>query len=168
MASNLKNLSSYNINEIPDAGSFRFGIVVSEWNNDITGRLLEGAVDTLTKNRVKEDNIFTYAVPGTFELTLGAQLIAENVFVDAIIAIGCVIQGETPHFNYICQGVTQGLTDLNIKYNIPVVFGVLTTNNLKQAQERAGGKHGNKGDEAAITAIKMIHLQKKIEQLKND
>jgi 6,7-dimethyl-8-ribityllumazine synthase len=168
MASNLKNLSSYNINDIPDASSFRFGIVVSEWNNEITGKLLEGTINTLIKNRVKEDNIFTYTVPGAFELTLGVQLIAENVFVDAIIAIGCVIQGETPHFDYICQGVTQGLTNLNIKYNIPVIFGVLTTNNLKQAQERAGGKHGNKGDEAAITAIKMINLQKKIEMQRNE
>jgi 6,7-dimethyl-8-ribityllumazine synthase len=168
MASNLKNLSIYDINEMPDASAYRLGIVVSEWNYDITGKLLEGAVKTLINNKVKEDNIFTYTVPGTFELTLGAQLIAENVFVDAIIAIGCVIQGETPHFDYICQGVTQGITDLNIKYNIPVIFGVLTTNSLKQAQERAGGKHGNKGDEAAVTAIKMIALQKKIESQKDE
>jgi 6,7-dimethyl-8-ribityllumazine synthase len=164
MATFLKNLSSYNINEIPDASAYRFGIIVAEWNHDITGKLLEGAIKTLIINKVKEENIFTHTVPGTFELTLGAQLIAENINVDAIIALGCVIQGETPHFNFICQGVTQGLTDLNIKYNIPVIFGVLTTNSLKQAQERAGGKHGNKGDEAAITAIKMIHLQQNIEK----
>jgi 6,7-dimethyl-8-ribityllumazine synthase len=166
MATNLKNLSRYDINEMPDATAYRFGIVVSEWNNDITGKLLEGAINTLINNKVREDNIFTYTVPGTFELTLGVQLIAENVFVDAIIAIGCVIQGETPHFDYICQGVTQGITELNIKYNIPVIFGVLTTNNLRQAQDRAGGKHGNKGDEAAITAIKMVALQKKLENQK--
>jgi 6,7-dimethyl-8-ribityllumazine synthase len=164
MASFLKNLSSYNVNEIPDASAYRFGIIVAEWNHDITGKLLEGAIKTLIFNKVKEENIFTHTVPGTFELTLGAQLIAENINVDAIIALGCVIQGETPHFNYICQGVAQGLTELNIKYNIPVIFGVLTTNSLKQAQERAGGKHGNKGDEAAITAIKMIHLQQNIEK----
>ena len=164
MATFLKNLSSYNIKEIPDASAYRFGIIVAEWNHEITGKLLEGAIKTLIFNNVKEENIFTHTVPGTFELTLGVQLIAENINVDAIIALGCVIQGETPHFNYICQGVTQGLTDLNIKYNIPVIFGVLTTNSLKQAQERAGGKHGNKGDEAAITAIKMIHLQQNIEK----
>jgi 6,7-dimethyl-8-ribityllumazine synthase len=166
MATYLKNLSDYNIEEMPDASNFRVGIVFAEWNIEITGKLLEGAIKTLIINKVKEENIFTYPVPGTFELTLGAQLIAENINVDAIIAIGCVIQGETPHFNYICQGVTYGLTELNIKYNIPLIFGVLTTNNLKQAQDRAGGKHGNKGDEAAVTAIKMVSIQKKLERLK--
>jgi len=101
-------------------------------------------------------------VPGTFELTLGAQLMAEKE-VDAVICLGCVIQGETPHFDYICQGVTQGITQLNMNYNIPIVFGVLTTNTLEQAQDRSGGKHGNKGDEAAITAIKMVQLKRDLE-----
>jgi 6,7-dimethyl-8-ribityllumazine synthase len=164
MASILKNLSDYKMEDVPDGSLFRIGIVVAEWNINITGKLAEGAVQTLTKHQVKEQNIFMHMVPGTFELTLGAQLIAENICVDAIIAIGCVIQGETPHFDYICQGVTQGITELNIKYNIPVIFGVLTTANLKQAQERAGGKHGNKGDEAAITALKMIGLQQALEK----
>jgi len=166
MATSLKNLSSYNPEEMPDASSYRVGIVVAEWNFDITGKLLEGAVKTLLDNRVKEENIVTHFVPGTFELTLGAQLIAENEYVDAIIAIGCVIQGETPHFTFICEGVAHGITELNIKYNVPVIFGVLTTNTLKQSTERAGGKHGNKGDEAAVTAIKMIALQKNIEDHK--
>jgi 6,7-dimethyl-8-ribityllumazine synthase len=168
MASTLKNLSEYNFNEMPDAHNFRIGIVVAEWNHEITGKLLEGAIQTLVNNKVREENIFSYFVPGTFELTLGAQLVAENVFVDGIIVLGCVIRGETPHFDFICQGVTQGITDLNIKYNIPVIFGVLTTGNLKQAQERAGGKHGNKGDEAAVTAIKMVHLQREMEKSKNE
>lgn len=166
MASSLKNLSSYNKDEMPDATGFRVGVVVAEWNHEITGKLLAGTVDTLLKNKVKEQDIFVHYVPGTFELTLGAQLIAENIAVDAIIVLGCVIQGETRHFDFICQGVTQGITELNIKYNIPVIFGVLTTGNLRQAQERAGGKHGNKGDEAAITAVKMINLQKVIENNK--
>jgi len=168
MATNLKNLSSYKIEEMPDASNFKIGIVFAEWNIDITGKLLEGAIKTLTDNKVKEDNIFTYPVPGTFELTLGAQLIAENINVDAIIAIGCVIQGETPHFDYICQGVTYGIAELNIKYNIPFIFGVLTTNNLEQAQDRAGGRHGNKGDEAAVTALKMVSIQMKLEKQKNE
>jgi 6,7-dimethyl-8-ribityllumazine synthase len=166
MATSLKNLSSYDINEMPDARAYRIGIVVAEWNYDITGKLLQGAVKTLLDNKVREENIVTHYVPGTFELTLGAQLIAENEYVDAIIAIGCVIQGETPHFTFICNGVAQGITELNIKYNVPVIFGVLTTNSLKQAQERAGGKYGNKGDEAAVTAIKMIALQKSLENHK--
>lgn len=164
MATFLKNLSDYNINEMPDSKEYRIGIVVSEWNNGITDKLLEGAIQTLLENQVKETNIYISHVPGTFELTLGAQLVAENVHIDAIIALGCVIKGETPHFDFICQGVTKGITDLNIKYNIPFIFGVLTTENLKQAQERAGGKHGNKGDEAAVTALKMIGLQKNLER----
>ncbi len=166
MASNLKNLSGYTIEEMPDASGYRIGIAVAEWNDEITGKLLSGAIETLQKNKVKEQDIYVHYVPGTFELTLGAQLIAENIYVDAIIVLGCVIQGETRHFDFICQGVTKGITDLNIKYNIPVIFGVLTTGNLKQAQERAGGKHGNKGDEAAVTAIKMIHLQRSVEKQK--
>jgi 6,7-dimethyl-8-ribityllumazine synthase len=164
MATNLKNLSIYNTDEMPDASEYRIGIVVAEWNQEITGKLLEGAVETLLKNKVKSENIYKQQVPGTFELTLGAQLIAENVNVDAIIVLGCVIQGETRHFDFICQGVTQGITDLNIKYNIPFIFGVLTTQNQKQALERAGGKHGNKGDEAAYTALKMVQLQKNMEK----
>jgi 6,7-dimethyl-8-ribityllumazine synthase len=162
MATNLKNLSSYDSSQMPDAEDYHIGIVVAEWNAEITGALYNGALQTLIKNGVREQNIIKHDVPGTFELTLGAQLMAENYALDAIIALGCVIQGETPHFEYICQGVTYGITQLNIKYDLPVIFGVLTTNNLEQASDRAGGKHGNKGDEAAITALKMVELKQRM------
>jgi 6,7-dimethyl-8-ribityllumazine synthase len=153
------NLSDYDPTAVPDASEMRFGIVVSDWNSDITFSLLNGAVNTLKQHGADTSNIIVKHVPGSFELTLGAQLIAENEDIDAIICLGCVIQGETPHFTYICQGVTMGITQLNIDYNIPVIFGVLTTDNLQQAKDRSGGKLGNKGDEAAITAIKMTALQ---------
>ena len=162
MASNLKNLSDYDINSIPDASNMKFGIVISEWNNEITEALYKGAFETLKKHGAKEENIIKTYVPGSFELTLGAQLMAENVDVDAVIILGCVIQGETRHFDFICNGVTQGITDLNIKYQKPFIFGLLTPNTQQQAIDRAGGKHGNKGDEAAITAIKMINLKNSI------
>lgn len=158
------NLSAYNSGNIPDAGEMRFGIVVSDWNSDVTWSLLDGAVKTLKKHGATEENIVIKHVPGSFELTLGAQFLAEYDDLDAIICLGCVIQGETPHFTYICQGVTQGITQLNLEYNIPFVFGVLTTINLQQAKDRSGGKHGNKGDEAAVTAIKMAALQREIER----
>jgi 6,7-dimethyl-8-ribityllumazine synthase len=157
------NLSDYNPDMIPDAGKMRFGIVVSDWNHQVTGSLLRGAKETLMKHGATENNIIVRHVPGSFELTLGAQFLAEYDDLDAVICLGCVIQGETPHFTYICQSVTQGITQLNLEYNIPFVFGVLTTLNLEQAIERSGGKHGNKGDEAAITAIKMAALQREIE-----
>jgi 6,7-dimethyl-8-ribityllumazine synthase len=154
-----KNLSEYNIHTVPSAENMKFGIVVAEWNYQITGALAQGAFDTLLKHGAKEENITTKHVPGTFELTLGAQFFAEYTDVDAILILGCVIQGETRHFDFICNGVTQGATQLNINYGMPVVFGVLTTDNEQQALDRAGGKLGNKGDEAAITAIKMVALQ---------
>jgi 6,7-dimethyl-8-ribityllumazine synthase len=147
---------------VPSAKGYKFGLVVSEWNNEITDALSQGAVDTLLKNEVKKEDIIVSRVPGTFELSLGAQFMLEYTDSDAVICIGCVIQGETPHFDYICQGVTQGITQVALDYNIPVIFGVLTTNNLEQAKERAGGKHGNKGVEAAVTAIKMVVLQDKM------
>lgn len=159
MATQYKNLSSYNASEIPVAAGMKFGIAVSEWNDKVTFALRDGAVATLIKNGALADDILVVNVPGSFELTLGAQLLAQKN-VDAVICLGCVIQGETPHFDYICQGVSYGITELNLKFNIPVIFGVLTTNTLQQAEDRAGGKHGNKGDEAAITAIKMVQLKK--------
>jgi 6,7-dimethyl-8-ribityllumazine synthase len=164
MSSNIKNLSDYNPKIIPEAGDMIFGIVVSEWNEEITSALLEGCVNTLKKHFVKEENIIIKHVPGSFELTLGAQFMAEYEDVDGVICLGCVIQGETKHFDYICQSVSYGLTDCNLNYNIPVIFGVLTTDNLQQARDRSGGKHGNKGDEAAITAIKMAALQRDMEE----
>jgi 6,7-dimethyl-8-ribityllumazine synthase len=157
------NLSVYDPESVPDAVKMRFGIVVADWNREITWSLLDGAVTTLKKHGVTDDNIVIKHVPGTFELTLGAQFLAEYDDLDAVICLGCVIQGETPHFTYICQGVTQGITQLNMEYNIPFIFGILTTNNQQQAIDRAGGKLGNKGDEAAVTAIKMATLQKEME-----
>jgi len=157
------NLSEYNPESVPDASDMRFGIVVSDWNSKITWALLEGAVNTLKKHGTPASDIIVKHVPGSYELTLGAQFLAEYDDLDAVICLGCVIQGDTPHFTYICQGVTQGITQLNMEYNLPFVFGVLTTNTFEQAEERAGGIYGNKGDEAAITAIKMAALQREME-----
>lgn len=153
------NLSDYDIESVPSAENMRFGIVVSEWNYEITSVLLQGAVDTLQRHDATDENILVKHVPGSFELPLGGQFFAEMENVDAVILLGCVIQGETRHFDYICDGVTQGTVELNLKYKKPFIFGVLTTNDMQQAKDRAGGKHGNKGDEAAVTAIKMVHLQ---------
>ena len=154
-----KNLSLYDSNSVPDGKEMKFGIVVSEWNYEITGALASGAIETLKKHGVKEDDILVSHVPGSFELTLGGQFLAEYTDVEAVILLGCVIQGETRHFDFICQGVAKGATELNIKYNLPVIFGLLTTENQQQALDRAGGRLGNKGDEAAVTAIKMVALQ---------
>ena len=154
-----KDLSAYDINNVPNAENMRFGIVVAEWNFEITSALAQEAKTTLEKHGAKPENILLKYVPGTFELTLGGQFFAELENIDAVILLGCVIQGETRHFDFICQGVTQGTTDLNIKYNKPFIFGVLTTENEQQAKDRSGGKLGNKGDEAAITAIKMLALK---------
>lgn len=165
MSTKNKNLSAYNPNEIPSAKGMIFGIVVSDWNSNITHALLEGAYETLKKQGAKKDNIIVKHVPGTFELTLGAQFMAEYADLDAVICLGCVIQGETRHFDFICQSVTHGITELNMNYNIPFIFGVLTTENMDQASARSGGKHGNKGVEAAVTAIKMAALQKEMEEM---
>jgi 6,7-dimethyl-8-ribityllumazine synthase len=161
------NLSQYDPDKVPDAKRMKFGIVVSVWNNDVTWKLLEGAVNTLHNHGAMDKNLVIKHVPGSFELTIGAQMIAEYDDVDAVICLGCVIQGDTPHFTYICQGVTQGITQLNLEYNIPFIFGVLTVNTKEQALERSGGKYGNKGDEAAITAIKMAALQRDMENNPN-
>ena len=158
------NLSSYNPESVPDAHKMRFGIVVSDWNNDITSSLLKGAEKTLKKHGVSGKDIVVKHVPGSFELTLGAQFLAEYDDLDGVICLGCVIRGETPHFNYICQSVTQGITQLNLDYNIPFIFGVLTTEDHQQALDRAGGRYGNKGDEAAVTVIKMAALQREMEK----
>ncbi len=164
MATNLKNLSDYNSEDLASAEKMRIGIVVAEWNQDITGLLLKGAIDTLTKHGAVKSNITVVYVPGSFELSAGAKMLADTGNFDGIICIGCVIKGDTPHFDYICQGVTQGITSLNLSFNLPFIFGVLTTNTLQQAKDRAGGVHGNKGDEAAVTVIKMISLNKKLNQ----
>jgi len=156
-----KNLSEYKPERIPGAKDMRFAIVVSEWNEDITHAMLEGARNTLLKNGVIPEQIIIEYVPGSFELTAGARMVAETGSFDAVICLGCVIRGETPHFDYICTGVTNGITQLNLHYSIPFIFGVLTTENLQQAKDRAGGKYGNKGNEAAITAIKMAALKRR-------
>jgi 6,7-dimethyl-8-ribityllumazine synthase len=160
MATANNNLSNYDINSIPDAGKMVFGIVISEWNENITKGLLNGTYHTLLKHGAKEENIIIKYVPGTFELPLGAQTLFEKTNVDAVICLGSVIQGETKHFDYVCEGAAMGIKDVALKYNKPTIFGVLTDNTLQQAIDRSGGKHGNKGDEAAVTAIKMVAFQK--------
>ena len=155
MATAFHNLSDYDPNSVPDASNMNFGIVVSEWNPEVTGALLEGAVKTLEKHGALPENIHVKTVPGSFELIYGAHQMTLNDGYDAIIILGCVIRGETPHFDYICQGVTYGIARLNAKSEIPVINGLLTTNDMQQAKDRAGGKLGNKGDECAIDAIKM-------------
>lgn len=160
MASSLKNLSSYDPAHVPDAKDMKFGIVVSEWNEEVTAALLKGAMDTLQRHGASKEHIYVMTVPGSVELTFGGRIIAEKHDLDAVICLGCVIQGETPHFDYVCQSVTHGITELNLDYDIPFIFGVLTTKDQQQALDRCGGKHGNKGDEAAVTAIKMVGLKK--------
>lgn len=159
MSSVNNNLSVVKGGEVPSAEAYSFGIVYSEWNSEITEALKEGAIKTLLANGAKKDSIIIRSVPGSFELVLGAQLMMEQTDVDAVICLGCVIQGETRHFDFICDAVAHGIMQLNIDFELPVVFGVLTTDNQQQAIDRCGGKHGNKGDEAAITAIKMLTLQ---------
>ena len=153
-----KNLSHFEA-PLPSAADMKFGIVVSEWNPEVTNALRDGAVRTLRECGCSDENIIVRYVPGTFELPMGARFFAEHTDVDGVIVLGCVIQGETRHFDYVCQGVTQGVTQLMLSSNMPVAFGVLTTENLQQAIGRAGGKYGNKGDEAAATAINMVKLQ---------
>jgi 6,7-dimethyl-8-ribityllumazine synthase len=159
MSSSLKNLSDHDPAQIPDGSQMKFGIVVSEWNEEITAALLEGTLNTLKKHGVRKENIDVKMVPGSFELPYGARIVAEQFAPHCVICLGCVIRGETSHFDYICQGVTRGITELNLDYDIPFIFGVLTTENVQQAKDRAGGKHGNKGDEAAVTALKMAALR---------
>jgi len=159
MASVQQNLSVFDKTNLPDATKMRIGIVVAEWNAGITEALYTGAFETLKSCGVNPENIHRVNVPGSFELTAGAKFIASNEKVDAVICLGCVIQGETRHFDFICQAVAMGLTNLSIAASIPFIFGVLTTDTEQQAKDRSGGKHGNKGTEAAITAIKMAGLK---------
>lgn len=164
MASKYHNLSDYDIASVPSAEGMKFGIVVSEWNHNVTGVLLEGACNTLRTNGVADENIKILTVPGSFELVYGAsQMVKAGV--DAVIAIGCVVRGDTPHFDYICEGTTYGLARLNATQEVPVIYGLITTNDMQQALDRCGGKMGNKGDECAVTAIKMVDYAKKVKQL---
>ncbi|NLR92359.1 MULTISPECIES: 6,7-dimethyl-8-ribityllumazine synthase [Flammeovirga] len=156
MATALKSLSEYTKKKNIDISEKKFAIVVSEYNPKITESLHGAVVETLLKEGAKEENIYREDVPGAFELTFGAQLMAQIDEVDAVICLGCVIQGETKHFDFICDAVAHGVTNVSLKYNKPVVFGLLTPNTEQQAYDRAGGKHGNKGVEAAVAAIKML------------
>jgi len=161
MATKNQNLSSYNKNAVPNAKEFKFGIVVASWNESITEGMFQGAFDSLKEHGAINDNIVRWNVPGSFELIYGCKRMQKSYdMLDAIIAIGSVIQGETKHFDFVCQGVTQGIKDLNVEGEIPVIFCVLTDETMQQAIDRSGGKHGNKGTEAAITAIKMAQLRK--------
>ena len=161
MATANKNLSNYDKNQLPNASGFRFGIVVSEWNDKITNGLFAGAEAALLDCGVLPENIIRWNVPGSFELIYGSKKMIETQNVDCVITIGCVIKGETMHFEFVCEGVTQGIKDLNIKSDVPVIFCLLTDNNEQQSIDRSGGIHGNKGTEAAIAAIKMADLRKK-------
>jgi len=160
MASALKNLSDYNADNMPDASEMCFGIVVSDYHNDITYPLYEGAYDTLIKHGAKEENIHVMQVPGAFELTAGARMMVNKHKADAVICLGCVITGETPHNEYINMSVAQGLTNLSVATGRAFLFGLLTPNTHQQALDRSGGKHGNKGIEAAQSAIRMAALRK--------
>ena len=158
MATLNKNLSDFTHIKVASAAPFRFGIVVSQWNAEVTGPLLSGALEAFTQYGAHEDAIEVVQVPGSYELTSGADILLRNPSLDAVVCLGCVIQGETKHFDYICSAVAHGITHVALKHNKPVIFGVLTTDNLQQALDRAGGKHGNKGVEAAVTAIQMARL----------
>jgi 6,7-dimethyl-8-ribityllumazine synthase len=158
MSSQHKNLSDFSTESLPAIQNKQFAVVVSEWNTEVTEALFQGCVETLLAHGAQAENIHRVQVPGSFELSLGAQKLAQKPEIDAVICLGCVIQGETRHFDFICDAVAKGITDVSLKYDKPVIFGVLTPNSQEQAMDRAGGKHGNKGDEAAITAIKMLAI----------
>jgi 6,7-dimethyl-8-ribityllumazine synthase len=159
MATSLQNLSGHDPSSIPSGQGKRVAIVVAEWNKEITFALRDAAIASLKQHGVEEQSIAVHYVPGTFELSFGSMLAGSHADIDGVIAIGCVIQGETPHFDYICQAVSYGITELNLRLGKPVIFGVLTTNTIEQAKERSGGKHGNKGDEAAVTVLKMLAMK---------
>lgn len=156
------NLSEYDPTALPDGSKYRIGVIAAEWNPEVTDAMLAGAVETLRSNGVKEENIVVRRVPGTFELTSASDMMLRYANVNAVICIGCVIQGETRHFEFICQAVSQGLTNVALKHERPVIFSVLTTNTMEQALERAGGRHGNKGVEGAVAALKMLAYSESI------
>jgi 6,7-dimethyl-8-ribityllumazine synthase len=166
MATALRNLSDYTQEEVPNGAGFKIGIVVSEWNDNITLNLLEGARTALIDNGVREEDILVRFVPGAFELPLGAQFMCEYTDIHGAIAIGVVIQGETRHFDFVCDGATNGIKDVNLKYNVPVAFCLLTDNTLQQSIDRSGGIHGNKGVECAIACLKMVALKKSLSENK--
>ena len=162
MTEKKKNLSEFTLFEFSSAQNTRIGIVVSEWNDRITDSLLKGAQESLLEHGIKEENILVKHVPGSFELPLGAKWMLEHSNVDAVICIGCVIQGETRHFDFISQAVADGIMKVGLDFSKPVIFSVLTCNTMEQAEERAGGKHGNKGVEGAVSCLKMLALSENI------
>ena len=164
MATAYHNLSSYDPATVPSGEDMKIGIIVAEWNDNITYALRDGACNTLLKNGVKPENILVDYVPGSFELIYGAQTFADVHELDAIIVLGSVVRGDTPHFDYVCGGVTQEIARLNVMHSIPFIFGLLTTDDMQQALDRAGGKHGNKGDECAIVALKMVDFSRRNSQ----
>jgi 6,7-dimethyl-8-ribityllumazine synthase len=158
MATKDHPLSGYDLSLVPDASRMRFALIVSEWNSEITSNLKDGAYETLLQCGAKKENITVVSVPGSFELVFAAGRIIRSLHPDAVIGLGCVIRGETPHFEYVCSGVTQGFAQLNATGDVPCIFGLLTDNTKQQSIDRSGGKLGNKGVEAAITAIKMAKM----------
>lgn len=156
------NLSDYDPTAVPDGGNYKIGVIAAEWNPEVTDALLKGAVDTLREHGVAEENILVRRVPGTFELSSAADMMLQYAGVDAVICIGCVIQGETRHFEFICQAVSQGITNVGLKHRRPAIFSVLTCDTMQQALDRAGGRHGNKGVEGAVTALKMLAFRESI------
>lgn len=160
MATSQQNLSGFSAGNLSSPEQIKVGVVVSEWNDAVTEALYAGAKETLLSYGISSENIIRRNVPGSFELTLGAQYMAQREDIDAVICLGCVIQGETRHFDFICDAVANGITNVGLNFNKPVIFGVLTPDTQQQALDRAGGKHGNKGDEAAVACIKMLQFQK--------
>ena len=158
MATAGKNLSQFNAEDLPEAGHLSIGLVVSQWNSEITEALCEGAYETLLQCGVAKENVHRWNVPGSFELVYGSKKMIQDLKPDAVIAIGSVIRGETKHFDFVCSAATQGIKDLNVQMDCPVIFCVLTDDNWEQAKDRSGGKHGNKGTEAAVAAIQMASL----------
>ena len=154
------NLSDFDPKSVPNGKGYRIGVITAEWNSEVTNVMCQGAIDTLREHGVLKKNITLLRVPGTFELTTAANLLLTRTQIDAVICIGCVIQGETRHFEFICQAVSQGLTNVALKHGRPVIFSVLTCDTMQQALDRAGGRHGNKGVEGAITALKMVALDR--------
>ena len=160
MATAYHHLSDYDASTVPSANGMRFGIVVADWNDRFTYAMADAAIETLKTHGAANEDILVKHVPGSFELIFGAKWMVDEAKVDAVIAIGCVVRGDTPHFDYICQGTTQGLAELNLKGSVPVIYGLLTCNTMEQAEARTGGILGNKGTECAVTAIKMVDYKR--------
>jgi 6,7-dimethyl-8-ribityllumazine synthase len=159
MATATHHLSHYDPASVPSGAGLRFGLVISEWNHEVTDALRLGAKDTLTRHGVREHDIIERWVPGSFELPAGAQFMLEQQRLDGVICLGSIIRGETPHFDYVCQGTTQGIMEVGLKFSLPVIFGVLTDDTMEQARDRSGGRHGNKGIDCAVAALKMAALK---------